>query len=134
MSNMKSFRGYGCSAMKQGEFIPQRIQNMMIRQYAESRDFQFLLTAFEYNMDDCFMMLRSVLKTLEGVDGIIFFSLRQLPESAIDRKQIYDAVLAEGKELHFALEQMAITSHGDLENLEDIIHIRQLSEGCAPAF
>jgi sporadic carbohydrate cluster protein (TIGR04323 family) len=118
----RRFRGYIASRAVNGMRIPQRIQNMVVRNYAHARGMTFLLSATEYGMDRCLMMLQSVLEEeLDRLDGIIFFSLYMLPAGAADRRRIYERVLGRGRELHFALEELAIRDWGDVPQIEDIL-------------
>ena len=65
-----------------GERAPQHVQNIVLRDYCAKRGHELLLAATEYAMPDSFMILESVLDDLASVDGIVFYSLYQLPTIA----------------------------------------------------
>jgi sporadic carbohydrate cluster protein (TIGR04323 family) len=123
---MKGWRGYISSREREGNFIPQRVQNLVIRNYAQSKGMPFLLSATEYYMDNCYMMLNALLEELDSVSGLIFYSLNLLPENQFQRKLIYDKVVNKKCELHFALEDMAIVNEEDINLIEDIIACKTL--------
>lgn len=126
--NQKKLRGYGFSRRAHGEFAPQRIQNMIIRQYVEGKGAKFLLSAFEYYMDDCYMMLDALLDQLDEGNGLAFYSVNFLPENKERRLNLYQRILSKGKELHFALENLTIVNETDVLEIEDIFAFRSLSQ------
>ena len=80
---MNKFRGYISSRkLNDGSFVDQSIQNLVIRKACENNNFLFMLSATEYGMKNCFLMLNQVLLEINKgkFDGIAFFSLDQLPK------------------------------------------------------
>ena len=78
---MKKFRGYIFSRPFFNERVPQHIQNNILREYSRENKINYLLSATEYVMEDSYLMLRKVLNEIKNVDGILFYSLFQLPKS-----------------------------------------------------
>ncbi len=123
-------RGYIFSRPHLGGHVPQRVQNLVIRDYCARRGLRYLLSATEYAMPGCFMMLERVLDEAPGLDGIVFYSLFQLPETAAHRRVIYDRVLEANAHLHAALEDLAIRDEADIGRIEDIWCVRQTLPLC----
>lgn len=123
----KGWRGYISSREIAGNIIPQRIQNLVIRNYAQTKEMLFLLSATEYYMDNCYMMLNRLLEETDNLAGIIFYSINLLPLDLLKRKQIYRKILEQGCELHFALEEVVIREEDDLELVEDVIVCKSLA-------
>jgi sporadic carbohydrate cluster protein (TIGR04323 family) len=123
----ENWRGYVFSREIGSQVVPQRVQNLVIRTCAERHELTYLLSATEYYMDDCYMMLKSVLDELEQVEGIIFYSTHQLPPDASERMKIYDTVLSSKKGLRFALEDLALFSGKDVKLIEDLKACSELS-------
>ncbi len=119
-ANREGFRGYIASRRVRGEAMPQHVQNLVIRDYAARREMQFLLSATEYAMPGCYMILEALLDEIDRLEGVICFSLFMLPPDAPARGRIYERVLGGGASLHGALENMAIESEADARALEDI--------------
>ena len=73
--------------------VDQSIQNMVIRNSCNKRGFTFLLSATEYGMKNCFLILNQVLQDLKNnkFEGVAFYSLLQLPRSFKMREKIYKA-------------------------------------------
>ena len=86
---MKKVRGYIFSRPFMGERVPQHVQNLVIRDYCERNQLQFLLSAAEYAMPDCHLILEQVLDELPAIEGIAAYSLFQLPQEAALRQHVY---------------------------------------------
>lgn len=121
------YRGYiGSRTYSFGEF-PQYVQNMIIRNYCQKYHLTYLLSATEYAMPGCFMILDEVVNSAALVHGIVMFSIFMLPSSPEKREEIYRKVLKAGKSLHAALEDIAIKSEADIQMVEDILNLNQIA-------
>ena len=98
----KGFRGYIFSRKIEGNFIPQRVQNLVIKDFAARKNLFFKLSATEYKMENCFLMLNSTLKNLKSIEGMIFYSLFMLPENNFDRNKIMN-IFKKKKKNYFLL-------------------------------
>lgn len=123
----KGWRGYISSRAIGGQIIPQRVQNLVIRNYAQTRNMLFLLSATEYYMDNCYMILNALIAELDSLAGIIFYSVHLLPSEFQQRRQLYEAIITKECSLHFALEELVIAQSEDISLIEDIIACRQLA-------
>ena len=133
MTERNGYRGYNTSRPFLGERVPQHIQNMAIREYALQNNLHFLLSATEYVMPGCMMMLEQVVSEMATFDGMICYSIFQLPESAESRRGIYSRILQSSGELHSALEGYIIRSTDDIQQIEDLWKVRQLMPLCPSA-
>ena len=123
---MKGHRGYVFSREMGGSLIPQRVQNLVLREYAKSSGLDYLLAAVEYEMPGCCMVLNGLLEERDQVDGLIFYSSHQLPEKSQGRDKLY-RTLGPNFSLHLALEQLAFESYESCLLLEDLIMGRTLA-------
>ena len=117
---MKVLRGYIFSRPFLGERAPQHIQNIVLRDYCAKRNFTFLLSASEYAMNGSSLMLAQIVENLDNIDGIVAYSLFQLPEDNETRTRIICNILKKKKTFHFAVEGLIIndeTSHQRCELL-----------------
>jgi len=121
LPNRIGHRGYIASRKVRGQLMPQQVQNLVVRDYARRKGLTYKLSATEYGMPGCYMMLESVLAELGQLEGVILFSLFMLPKSQERRHVIYDRVLQAGGSLHAALEDLAIASSDDIARIEDIL-------------
>ena len=128
---MKKLRGYIFARPFMGERAPQHVQNIILRDYCMKKSFELLLAATEYAMPDSFMILESVLDDLASVDGIVFYSLYQLPTQPAQRKSVYSRVLEAGKSLHFAVEGMSISRSDDVDAVEQCLLVKATLDDCA---
>jgi len=117
------YRGYIGSRPVRGERTPQQVQNLVIRDYAQRNGIAFKLSATEYAMPGCYMMLNAVMEELPTLDGIILFSMFMLPNDESKRRRIYTQILEQGRELHAALENLTLRSAVDIGRLEDILRV-----------
>jgi sporadic carbohydrate cluster protein (TIGR04323 family) len=117
------YRGYIGSRPVRGERTPQQVQNLVIRDYAQRNGIAFKLSATEYAMPGCYMMLNAVMEELPTLDGVILFSMFMLPNDESKRRRIYTQILEQGRELHAALENLTLRSAVDIGRFEDILRV-----------
>lgn len=117
----KGYRGYVFSRPVDSHRVPQHIQNLVIRDYAARRKLHYLLSAIEYAMPDCYLILEQVLSDLPAVDGIILYTMFMLPADAGRRDSVYRRLLGAGGRLHAAVEGFALESEADIERWENIL-------------
>ena len=123
---MRGYQGYVTSRSFQGQRVPQHIQNLVIRDYCNNRGMTYLLSGTEYAIPGSTMILKQILNSLEQLDGIVFYSLFQLPENTQDRIKIYQQVLVCNKSIHFAVETLMLNEERDCHRLEDIWGVHQI--------
>jgi sporadic carbohydrate cluster protein (TIGR04323 family) len=122
----RGYRGYITSRPVQGSHFPQRVQNLVVRDYAQRRGLPFRLSLTEYAMPGCTMMLETLLGELDQLDGIVLFSVFTLPERRAHRRSIFERVLAAGKSLHAALENLVVRTAEDAARWDDLIEVSAL--------
>lgn len=118
----QDYRGYISSRMIERS-VPQHIQQQIIREYCSKKGFGFLLSATEYIMGGT-MILDSILDDIKNIQGIVMYSIFQLPESKAKRGEIYSKIISQGKELYFAAENIRIHNWDYTYKLEDIFLLR----------
>ncbi|TGN07985.1 LIC12192 family sporadic carbohydrate cluster protein [Leptospira ilyithenensis] len=127
---MKGVRGYVFSRSFLGERAPQHVQNIVIRDYCQKNGLHYLLSATEYAMEDCFLILKQVLDDLDNLDGIIAYSLYQLPTGESERLAIYDTILKKGKKFYFAVEGIKLEKQSDADRIENLWKIKLILPNC----
>lgn len=123
----KGWRGYIFSRKIGGQMIPQRVQNLVLRVYAEKNDLLYLLSATEYHIPGSYMMMESLFPELPKLEGLLFYSLNMLPEDRAKRLNLYEKVLKARGGLRFALEELSLRNPADIALLEDVFAARRLS-------
>ena len=113
-----------------GERAPQHVQNIVIRDYCKKNNLLYLLSSTEYAMKNSHLMLEQVLEELKSIDGVVAYSLFQLPEDQKVRSKIYKKILKLKKEMHFSVENLKITRAEDVEKVENIWLVRQTLSDC----
>jgi sporadic carbohydrate cluster protein (TIGR04323 family) len=129
---MRRFRGYIFSRPFMEERVPQHIQNLVIRDYCVRNGFQYLLSSTEYAMEGSAFILEQTLDELHTIDGIVAYSLYQLPQNRPKRLSVYDRVIAQKKSIHFAVEGLSISTYADSSRVEDLWQVRQTLPFCEP--
>tara|TARA_B110000259_G_C14024157_1_gene404067 strand:- start:156 stop:554 length:399 start_codon:yes stop_codon:yes gene_type:complete len=127
---MKKIRGYIFSREFLGERAPQHVQNIVIRDYCKKNNLEFFLSAVEYAMPDSSLMLEQIFKEIKLMDGIIAYSLFQLPNNKNLRNNIYDKIISNKKEFHFAVESMCIKANEDIIRIENIWNTKKNLNKC----
>ena len=120
-TNHKGYRGYVFSRLLDGHRVPQHIQNLVIRDYAQRRRLHYLLSATEYSMQGSYLILEQILDDLTALDGIIVYTMFVLPAVAAQRRAIYKRVLAAGCSLHAAVEGFVLKDEDDIERWENVL-------------
>ena len=113
-----------------GERAAQHVQNIVIGKYAERQKLHYLLSATEYAMPNCFMMMEQLLDELARLEGVICYSLFMLPPQSVQREAIYSAVLEADAAMHFAVEGLVLRSAPDVPKIEAIWLMRNILPHC----
>lgn len=123
-------RGYIGSRPYAGQRTPQHVQNLVIRDYCQRNGLTYLLSATEYAMPGCYMMLSQVLEELPTLSGFCAFSLFMLPDDRQSRADVYRRILDTGKTFHAAVENLSIADESDVRRIEDIWRVQQKLPHC----
>ena len=126
----KRFRGYIFSRPFMEERVPQHVQNIIIRDYCSKKGIQYLLSATEYAMENSALTLRQLVKDLSSIDGIVAYSVFQMPEDDIERHSIFNKVLLLKKEIHFAVEGLSIYDNDSYNHIENIWKVKKTLPHC----
>lgn len=121
---MKRLRGYIFGRPFLGERVPQHVQNIVLRDYARRRGVSLLLAASEYAMPGSHLILETVCGELPRIDGILAYSVFQLPEDSVQRASVLDRVVSQGKEIHFAVEDIVVGSQASADDVEVLWRVR----------
>ena len=117
-------KGYIFSRPFLGERVPQHIQNIVIRDYCKKNNITFLMSATEYAVEGSLYILLELIQNLKNYDGVIFYSLFQLPIKKKDRHQIYDDIVKNKKQLHFVVENISAKNKNDFIQIEKIFLLK----------
>ena len=113
-----------------GERAPQHVQNIVIRDYCQRNGFKYALSAAEYAMEGSCHILEQLVEQLDQYNGIVAYSLFQLPEEKKMRLGILNHVLESSKTMHFAVEGMVVSKSADLENVNTLWQIKKFEHKC----
>jgi sporadic carbohydrate cluster protein (TIGR04323 family) len=126
----KRFRGYIFSRPFMEERVPQHVQNIVIRDYCSKKNIQYLLSATEYGMENSALILRQLVKDLPSIDGIVAYSIFQMPEDDVERQSIFNNILKCKKEIHFAVEGLSLFDNDSYSNIESIWQVKKTLANC----
>ena len=101
---MIKLKGYISSRVFVGERVPQNIQNLCLRDFCKKNNFHFVLSATEHAMEDSFIVLKKLSLNLGKLDGIVLYSMFQLPSQSDERLKIFNNFKKNNKKIFFALE------------------------------
>lgn len=122
---MKTLKGYIFSRSFLDERVPQKVQNLVLRDYCKKNNYNFLLSATEYNFGGSSIILNQLVNNLsKKIDGIVAYSLYQLPKDTNLRKKILKKILTKNKEIHFALEELTINDDKGIDIVENYWFIK----------
>ena len=129
-SDLKGLRGYIFSRPFFGERVPQRVQNLVLRDYCTQNKIHFLLSFVEYRMKDSYLILNSLLSEIDDIDGIVFYSLLQLPINDSKRAEIIENIIKKRKSMHFALEGLVVDNTSSNLRVENIFKVKKEMQLC----
>ena len=117
-----------------GERAPQHVQNIVIKNFCDKNNYTYLLSSTEYAFTNSFLILDQMMDEIDQVDGIIAYSLFQLPNNKLIRKKYYDIIINKSKLLIFAVEGMKLSKIADIERIENIWNIKKILPHCLNNF
>ena len=126
----KGFRGYIFSRPFMGERVPQHVQNIVIRDYCSKKNLHYLLSATEYAMDNCSLILKQLINDLPSISGIVAYSIFQMPEDDTERQTVFNKILSSKKEIHFAVEGLSLYDNNSFDRIENIWQVRKTIPLC----
>ena len=128
---MKKIQGYVFSRSFFKERAPQHIQNIVIREFCKKKKLQYNLSAVEYVMNDSYKTLYQLIGELKkNLDGIVAYSVFQLPYDDQERNQILKSIIRMKKSFYFALEDLKLSNKNDFEKIENIWLVKKILPHC----
>ena len=113
-----------------GERVPQHVQNLVIRDYCKKNNLQYLLSATEYVMEDSYLIHEQVMNDLSDIDGVVAYSVFQLPKNTSSRQRVYKQILNQKKAYHFAVEGLSMSNESECERIEILWRVKQTLPLC----
>jgi sporadic carbohydrate cluster protein (TIGR04323 family) len=124
------FRGYISSRQFGAQRVPQHIQNLVIRDYCKRREINYLLSATELAMPETYIMLAQLREQVDEIDGVVFYSIEQLPTEDRDRSEFFSRMISTGRSCYFSVEDLCVHDSESLERLEQVLCIKQVMSAC----
>jgi sporadic carbohydrate cluster protein (TIGR04323 family) len=112
------------------ERVPQHVQNIVIRDYCTKKNICYLLSATEYAMENSSLILKQLINDLAFVDGIVAYSIFQMPEDNTKRHSIFSKIISSNKEIHFAVEGLSLHDSDTFNRIEDIWKVKKTIQNC----
>ena len=127
---MKKIKGYIFSRPFLDERVPQNVQNLLIREFCKKENLFYNLSASEYAMSNCYKILYQLMYELKNLDGIVAYSVFQLPVDNEKRNKILKQMLKLKKIFYFALEDLKLSKLRDLQKIENIWLVKKTLPYC----
>jgi len=113
-------KGYIFARPFLGERVPQHIQNIVNQDYCKKKEINLLMSGTEHAFPKSTYILFEILESINSYDGILFYSLLQLPEDKILRDKLYKKILSKKKQIHFSVENLILKTKNDQKYIENI--------------
>lgn len=117
---MKKLKGYNFSRPFFGERAPEHVQTIINNHYCKKKNYIYSMPVTEYNGENSTQMLFEELKNIKNYDGLLFYSLLMLPSDAKKRNYLYNKIISNKKELHFAVEDLSIKNKKDISKIDNL--------------
>ena len=108
-----------------GERVPQHIQNIVLRNYCKNKDYTLLLSASEYTMNECYLILNKTISEINELDGILAYSVFQMPEDYSVRDKILKKILNMEKKFYYAVEDLSLLNYEDIKKIHELWEIKK---------
>ncbi len=127
---MKKVKGYNFSRDFMNDRAPQHVQNIIIKDFCDKKKLKLLLSSTEYSMKGSYHILEEMTQNLKKIDGIVAYSVFQMPEDEKKRNKIIKKIINQKKILGFAVEQLIISSLEDIKKIEKLWQIKKTLPFC----
>ena len=112
------------------ERAPQHVQNIVIRDFCNKNSLRYLLSASEYKMRNSFLILKGIVSNMRDIDGVVAYSVFQLPSNNNYRNEILNKIVKKGKTIFFAVEQMKVSNKKEIRRINLIWKIKKTLPSC----
>lgn len=126
-STQKATKAYTTPRSFGGFQIPITLQSTTLRNYCEKNNLIFHLHVVENQIPNTYLVLEALVEKASHYDGIAMCSISMLPKGRGHRSSIVKRILAQGCAMHFTFEQIVISSIEQLDELEELISLIELS-------
>lgn len=127
---MKECRGYISSRSFADNWAPQHIQNTIIRDCCNKKGFHYLLSAAEYAIPNCYMVLEEMVQESERLFGIVLYSIYQLPLNEKHRVVLCEAILSNGCSIYSSVEDLCISNKQELLKVNTVLNLNKILPDC----
>ena len=127
-----SCRGYISSRPFAGFWVPQHIQNIVIRNYCNNNNLHYLLSSAEYSIKDSYIVLKDLVSESKIIDGIVFYSLHQLPSEQSYRNELLKEILLNQCVIYFCVEDKVVKREEDLKSINTILNVHRVMSESEP--
>lgn len=124
------YRGYVSSREFGGFRIPVPVQTIVLRDYCARHKLVYKLHVNENAFPHSYMVLDALVNELDGLEGVLMFSMFMLPARAERRRRLYERLIGQEQSLHLVLEGFVIREMADIEPVEQILSISRLLPFC----
>jgi sporadic carbohydrate cluster protein (TIGR04323 family) len=126
----KKLKGYVSSRKIADSIIPQKIQNMLLRNYCRENNYLLALSSTEYSPDNSFLMLEKTINEIDIYHGVIAYSIYQLPNDKNYRNKLLKKIINKNKIFFFILENICVKNLLHLKELNQIINLNNTLSHC----
>ena len=84
-------------------------------------------------MENSHLMLDKVMRGIEGIDGLIFYSIFQLPFEDKLRRKVMFKIIESNRSIHFASEKIILDSVDDAQKIEMMLQVEKFLPFCPSA-
>jgi sporadic carbohydrate cluster protein (TIGR04323 family) len=107
--------------------IPVPVQSLVLRDYCTRKDIPYALHVNENIFPSSYMVIEGLVRTLGAFSGVLMCSMHMLPRSSARRREIIHRVIDQDCTLHLVLESIVIARPSDVDALEEILLLSELS-------
>jgi len=124
----ETLNGYVTVRSFGGMALPVPVQNMLLRNYCESKGFTYSLPLNEHKYDGCYMQLFATLEVLTEGGHIGMCSAFMLPVRPELFREFAGRALRQRVSVHCLFESVIARTESDFSSLGDLLRLRKLTD------
>ena len=91
-----------------------------------------MLSSAEYSIIDSYIVLKDLVSESKIIDGIVFYSMHQLPSDQSYRNELLKEVLFNQCKVYFCVEDKALRREEDLKYIDTILNVHRVMSESEP--
>ena len=91
-----------------------------------------MLSSAEYSIIDSYIVLKDLVSESKIIDGIVFYSMHQLPSDQSYRNELLKEIILNQCVVYFCVEDKVVEKEEDLKYIDTILNVHRVMSESEP--